>query len=351
MFTMNPYSKFMQHGEVVSEKADRYDRNMAPEREKFRDAVGDNTVAVVDMTMGTVSRMINHGLSQLDRSSVPDVARILRQHGLGEKTATGTEIMRLFMGGGRFEHLDITGSRLEISDRAAAVVFTGSPMNISDALSERADERIRYKFQELEWTHAQVFERAVAIYRQAVERGLPVIGVCGGHHLVAQQNGGYVDKMSEEIRGVRPVTPNSEYGRDILRELAPNYGFNGTLYTAHGDEVIDLGVSSAQIMSSSGAGKHEKEAAIFSPDAQFTGDAKLDTQQILQVLEDGRHVALTLQSHPEQTLARLPINFVGGQSLSVIKEGDDAEVISHQILALITQLFSRHRNFKKPREI
>ncbi|WP_256295886.1 type 1 glutamine amidotransferase [Haloarchaeobius salinus] len=70
--------------------------------------------------------------------------------------------------------------------------------------------------------------------REAAGRGLPCLGVCWGHQLLAEALGGEVDDMGEYEIGYREVERS---GEDPLLDGLPD---RFTVFTTHSDAVVDL---------------------------------------------------------------------------------------------------------------
>ena len=77
--------------------------------------------------------------------------------------------------------------------------------------------------------------------RDAVEAGLPCLGVCWGHQLLADVLGGEVDDMGEYEIGYREVehTGDSRLFEGVDREF--------TAFTTHSDAVVDLPPGATEI--------------------------------------------------------------------------------------------------------
>lgn len=73
--------------------------------------------------------------------------------------------------------------------------------------------------------------------RRALDRNLPVLGVCWGHQLLATVVGGTVEPMDDREVGYRTITL-TEAGR--ADPLFAGIDAPLTAFTAHGDSVVDL---------------------------------------------------------------------------------------------------------------
>lgn len=69
---------------------------------------------------------------------------------------------------------------------------------------------------------------------EAADRGLPVLGVCYGHQVLAEALGGHVADMGDFEIGYNEVTHDGE------DELFDGVGETFTAFTSHGDAVVEL---------------------------------------------------------------------------------------------------------------
>lgn len=122
--------------------------------------------------------------------------------------------------------------------------------------------------------------------RDAHDRGLPILGVCFGHQLLAAALGGVVDEMNEFEIGYRKV----EHGDSPLFD-----GINEqfTVFTSHGDSVAELpegaqliaeneyGVHGFQVGHSFGVQFHPEydmtTAAAVTQRKEFLGEERIET--------------------------------------------------------------------------
>ena len=69
-----------------------------------------------------------------------------------------------------------------------------------------------------------------------VERSMPMLGVCFGHHVITMAHGGTIERRAQE-RGVVGMHLTSEGRQDPLFEGLPN---SFTAFTNHGDYLINM---------------------------------------------------------------------------------------------------------------
>ena len=83
------------------------------------------------------------------------------------------------------------------------------------------------------WDEAWI-DRTADLVRTVVDDGLPVLGVCWGHQLLAHALGGEVRDMGEYEIGYRPIDHVDDDG--LLASLPPRF----TAFTTHSDQVVEL---------------------------------------------------------------------------------------------------------------
>ena len=76
--------------------------------------------------------------------------------------------------------------------------------------------------------------------REAADAGLPVLGVCYGHQVLAEALGGRVAGMDEFEIGYREV---SHHGDELFAGIDREF----TVFTTHGDTVVDLPPSAVEL--------------------------------------------------------------------------------------------------------
>ncbi len=181
----------------------------------------------------------------------------------------------------------VLGQGLPDVSAVAGVVITGSPAMLTDAAS---------------WN-----EVAARWLRQALQRELPVLGICYGHQLLAHASGGRVDyhPQGREI-GTVPVTlAPAARGDTLLSELPARF----VAHTTHSQSVLQL-PPSATLLASSAHDRHQ--AYRVGPSAwgvqfhpEFTAEVMrtyvLERQQALR--EEGFDVEALLRDVQETPAA------------------------------------------------
>ncbi|MFB6220103.1 MAG: type 1 glutamine amidotransferase [Halolamina sp.] len=88
--------------------------------------------------------------------------------------------------------------------------------------------------------------------REAHERGMPILGVCYGHQVLAEALGGRVAGMDEFELGYNEIRRRPEADDD---ELLEGLGSEFTVFTTHGDAVVDL-PTEAELLAENEYGVH-----------------------------------------------------------------------------------------------
>jgi len=87
---------------------------------------------------------------------------------------------------------------------------------------------------------------------EAHERGVPILGVCYGHQVLAEALGGRVAGMDEFEIGYNEIERRPEADDDeLLGDLGPEF----TAFTTHGDAVVDL-PAEAELLAENEYGVH-----------------------------------------------------------------------------------------------
>ncbi len=126
------------------------------------------------------------------------------------------------------------GQALPDVSAVAGVVITGSPTMLTDAAP---------------WN-----EIAAQWLRQALQRELPVLGICYGHQLLAHASGGRVDyhPLGREIGTVAVTLAPSARGDDLLGDLPACFA----AHTTHSQSVVQL-PPAATLLASSAHDRHQ----------------------------------------------------------------------------------------------
>ena len=95
-------------------------------------------------------------------------------------------------------------------------------------------------------------EPAAAWTREAIDRGLPFLGVCFGHQFLADVLGGAVEDMGEYEIGYREIERVGENGESpLLAGLDDRF----TVFTTHSDRVVEL-PPDAELLAANDYGVH-----------------------------------------------------------------------------------------------
>ncbi|RLE24999.1 MAG: glutamine amidotransferase [Acidobacteria bacterium] len=126
------------------------------------------------------------------------------------------------------------GEALPAPEDIEGVVITGSPAMVT---------------QRLDWSEA-----TAEWLRRAVPSGLPILGICYGHQLLAHALGGRVaeDPSGREIGTVRVRLENSAAADPLFRDLPPVFDAQAT----HQESVIELPPGAVELAASPHPANH-----------------------------------------------------------------------------------------------
>ena len=122
---------------------------------------------------------------------------------------------------------DLVEFRLTEGDRPEGFDYDGFVVTGSRSAAYDDDEWIRV---------------AKAWCREAIDRGLPGLGICFGHQLLADVLGGRIESMGEYELGYRTVTRVAD--DPVLEGLGDSF----LVFTTHSDAVVELPESATLIL-------------------------------------------------------------------------------------------------------
>lgn len=224
-----------------------------------------------------------------------------------------------------------------------AVVFTGSPASIWKAhRSDLCDQEIRSG---VGITHRQVFLDASAIYAEARAKDLPVIGVCYGHQVISNIHGGRVVRLRAAENGMIQVEIPDGYATKLMMSLFGELPFvDGAVASYHIDEVVPNSKKSALFVCNNNCKPAMIHGLIHIVDKEFSEDGHKDGALVRSLLEVGRHVAMTVQYHPEEIAAEALISRAAGNDDTVYEASHD-RVLAAETLEMFGNFLSQHKRF------
>lgn len=328
----------------TSDRIGRHLRNLKEAQQVFRELDPSQPFLVVDTTLGNQNRLLEEGLAELHRQGLGELAKLFIQKLFGGKIPTsGVDNFKEFLG----PDIPLVGHDIreefssDVNDQVAAVLFTGSPANISNVLSGSGDQGIKTGGRDLGITHRQVLERGLAIYRLAQEKNLPVAGICYGHQLITYSQGGRVEALDHPRYGQDRVEMAGEYGVDLLVGISGKPLRSGDVAVYHGDMVQPNWEKSGLLLRSSNVEPEIVHGLIHLADSGFTGEVEHDRQLILQLMADKRHLALTLQGHPELTGSEKVLTFSIKQDPTTFEKEPSTE-LTGDMLDLLNNFFAHY---------
>jgi GMP synthase-like glutamine amidotransferase len=316
-------------------------RSLDEAQRQFRDIVSGRSFLLVDTTLNNPSGLMERGLAKLHDRGWDELATLYLQKLFGGQLPKNTtEIFQNFLGPNiRLATRDIRESSTPESAGISAVLFSGSPANVSDALKNPQNE-VRPGI-----THGQVYQRSVELYQEAARRGLPVIGICYGHQMVTEARGGNIVRDEKtKVVGMQPAEPTG-YGAELLAGTIGAPPPSGEVAAFHG-EVVQPGPQSAIILRTSDRDPELIYGAMHVAEGSFSGEAEDDASLVNNLFEDSKHVALTVQGHPEYTGPERLITFAAMEDARLF-EKTHGRVVTADMLSLFGKFLEHHGNFKK----
>jgi len=301
--------------------------------------VAGKSLLLVDTSLNNPPEIVQGGVDKLHDRGWGEMADLYMQKLFGGRLPTNTaEMFQQFLGQDvKMAHKDIRRDETPSDTDIAAVLFGGSPANVSDALANPGAE-VRPGV-----THGEVFQRAVDLYQEAAQAGVPIIGICYGHQLISQQHGGEIRHGKQFSRiGMEHVKP-TQYGTELLAGVLGHQGsMEGDIAGFHGDAVaVPSAEQSALILRASDRDPQLVQGLLHISEGQFTGDAQEDVALVNSLLEDKQRVDLTVQGHPEFTGAERLMSFSLREDLDIMKR-THGQVLTADMLGLFTNFINRY---------
>jgi len=226
------------------------------------------------------------------------------------------------------------GSSQEFGADARAVIFSGSPANIS-RIGQSKELRPGI-------THDQVYERSAGVWSEAIRQGLPAFGICYGHQMMAAYSGGTVAEVSGRAQ-LGPSTQEFGVGSDeflSLLGITDNpQEFAGRISAFRVDEVTQVSDDFASLVfASTDFDSSMIYGLLHNPQGTGADPARID-----QILKEGAAAGFSLQGHPELRRGyRQLIEFGVGKKLEdiVLLHEDATKETSASMLQMMSAFFT-----------
>lgn len=337
-----------QTTEMAHESVHRHLRSLEGAQKELAEIAAGKSILVIDAGLEVPTRNIEKRLRLLRENKWHQMADLLVKKLLGGKVPeSAAEFFSLFFGRDvNLINAPLDQTSVDALESSDAVVFSGSPGNVTDALCNISGEKkVREGF---DVTHRLILERSKHLYKKAGELGLPVLGVCYGHQLVTSSEGGEITKMEAPRKKWEEIKP-TEYGAELVAGTFADYdrsGKIGSMPVYHGDHAIANPERSAVILRSSDVDASIVHGVLHlsGTEEQFSGDPKKDAEIMRRILGEGLGGALTMQAHPELSGLHPFTEFVLTGSDSSFKEVD---TLAEDMLALINNFLKSHKRFEQ----
>lgn len=140
------------------------------------------------------------------------------------------------------------------------------------------------------------------------------------------------------------VAPPNQYSDCILDVFEAEFPPDGRVAAFHCEDVHPNTERSAVILESGERNWPLNHGLVHIRPGVFRGDARKDAELIDDLLRGGRHVALTVQAHPEETGAERLITFAETGELKGLEEPPE-DNIADEYLKLFASFLWKHKAF------
>jgi GMP synthase-like glutamine amidotransferase len=299
---------------------------------------------LVDSSFNRTARNINQSLERLQQNSWADLARLYIEELYGGQIPQTVQALHEQFFGIPLTRVDTTQANpVQLNNDARGLIFTGSPANITDV--HNPEKMIQYGDENFGTTHHMVVQNALTLYNQAAKLNLPVLGICFGHQIVSQAHGGSVERLPNPQIGMRQLAA-TEFGTSFLSGMTAGQtdtvtGKNVAVF--HGDHVVPNPEQSSILLHLADYQPDIIQGLIHVSEKHFTNNPATDKQIVQQLLHDKKHVALTVQGHPEFTGSEPLISFYINGNFSAFTE-DKGELADASMLDIFANFFRNYQN-------
>lgn len=313
-------------------------RTLVEAQREMEGAMDGRTALLVDTTLNNPRGLLEASARKLHDRGWEELATLYIEKLFGGRLPEHTgEMFQQFLGPNvHLVHHDIREARPPTSENIDAVFFSGSPADVSKGLAQ-PDAEVRPGI-----THGQVYARSRSLYREAAQQNLPVVAVCYGHDMITQEHGGTVVRDSAHANvGMEGIEASVGGGELLAGVLGFERPMQGRIGAFHSEAVQHNPSRSALLLHTS-----DRDPAIVhglmhiageanGASGEFSGDAAHDIELVQSLLADRKHLALTVQGHPEYTGAGPFLAFSAKEDPSMFEETN-----GHVLTADMLQLFS-----------
>lgn len=335
---------------IASERIKHHNETIKDAQEEFADVIKGNKILLVNNTFNFVTSLLWNGLHKLNQAGYREVADLYINDLFHKKIPkTSYEMFQMYFGPkAEIIDFDVTKKSTRQLDNIAYVVFSGSSAMVTYGVTQPKEEvLIGGEKHPSRLTHGDVLLNALAIYDETVKRGIPVTGMCYGHQIVTHHKGGkvYRDGVNSRKFGLESVGLTKP-GEELVKILTPELPFpkDGTVASYH-EEATSLNPENSLLIVE--ANKRDKPIAhtsIHLENAKFSNDTKKNILTIKDVMDQGKHFALTMQGHPEYTAIGplLPYAYTNDFNDFTVNTG---KAITAYTLRFIAALLKQHKSF------